>query len=37
MLVTDENPHRKVWLSRQKSAEAVVPSVLGKGRISNGG
>jgi hypothetical protein len=37
MLVADENPHRKVRLNRQKSAEAVIPSLLGKGRTSNGG
>jgi hypothetical protein len=36
-LVTDENPHCKVRLIRQKSAEAVVPGLLGKGRTSNGG
>jgi hypothetical protein len=36
LLVSDENPHRKVRLNRQKSAEAVVPSTLGKGRTSNG-
>jgi len=37
MLVTDENPHRKMRLNRQKSAEAVIPMKIGKGRTSNGG
>ena len=36
-LVIDENPQCELRLNRQKSAEAVVPMRIGKGRTSNGG